>query len=669
MDEKDMLQWLKEECEEIEVPKELHPENIRKQLEAQKRKKQRIRRQLSSAAALVLCSGVIFMVGNIVRNEMQVTKSADTQNSDVVVVPTEQQEEAEEEPEALGELYTVAGNYGEVYDVIEKNYTNETKYGGPLDVIREFFSGGVVNKSDVAENEMADAGAESANDSAPNPSAGAGYSKTNLQTEGVDESDIVKTDGKYIYAVQNGQVVITDIQNDALTETSVITPPADSIREMFVDGDRLYLIAEGMQTTMVEDSSSDVVSDAYYMDTEEQTVLYTYDITNRAQPKLSGKMSQDGTYQTSRKIGDIIYMFTDYYMPLPDATKKEAVDEEKMSSWLPKVEGRVISYDCIYLPERGNMGKLITSVDVNKPSEVLDSKLMVTNSGQVYVSNEAIYIYSSAWGNTSYTEIAKFSMKNGKIRGVAGNSVNGEILDTFAINEYQNNLRVLTTEWDESGQKNSVYVLDETLNMTGKITGLAPGEQIYSARFMGNTGYFVTYRNTDPLFTVDFSDPANPQIKGELKVTGFSEYLHFWGENKLLGIGYETDPETGSRIGMKLSMFDISDPCNVVEENRYVMKNVSYSPALYNYKCVLADKEKNIIGFAVQKDDYESTAGYLIFTYEDGFENVFSEEISDGYGWNVETYRGLYAGSRFYFVGEGEITVYDMENDFQKIAK
>ena len=135
-----------------------------------------------------------------------------------------------------------------------------------------------------------------------------------------------------------------------------------------------------------------------------------------------------------------------------------------------------------------------------------------------------------------------------------------------------------------SGQeKNNLYILEEDLSLAGCIEGMAPGESIYSARFMGDTGYFVTYRNTDPLFSVDLSDPYQPRVIGELKVTGFSEYLHFWGDDQLLGIGYETDPETGRTQGLKLSMFDISDPANMKEVNKYVLEDFSYSPAPVSY--------------------------------------------------------------------------------------
>lgn len=694
MNEKELLQKLKEDAAEIEVPEELHPENMKKKLNKQKEKKRAgIRKQLAAAAALVLCSGVLFTAANINRQIYNTEKTdglpADqeynTEKTDGS--PADQEEsETEEQVKKLGD-YTKAENYGDVYDTLEKMYQEDDDSYTVWDAVRDVFfnfSSAEDTSDATATNDMGGApvtngmdGEATVESSVEAKEVAGDYSKTNLQTEGVDESDIVKTDGKYIYAIENGKVVITDIQNDALKKVGKIVPSekisSENIHEMFVDGDRLYLIATMADTALEGNNmAEDIYYDVYYMETDVKTILYTYDITDRSNSKLIGQLKQDGNYRTSRKIGDIIYLFTTYYMELPDGDKKEVIKEENTSSWLPEAGEEVVKCGNIYLPECGEVGQFITSVDVNQPDQVLDSKLVMTYNAEVYVSNEAIYIYGCNWDNRqTYTEIAKFSMKNGKIRAAAAASVNGEITDTFAINEYQGYLRVLTTDWNYSGDRtNLVTVLNEDMESCGRITDIAPGEQIYSARFMGNTGYFVTYRNTDPLYTVDFTDPKNPQIKGELKVTGFSEYLHFWGEDKLLGIGYETDPDTGNQKGLKLSMFDISDPCNVKEEAKYVMKNVYYSPALYEYKAVLVNKEKNLIGFGAEKDGYTDNEGYLVFSYENGeFKNVFTETIAEKDGYYIGDYRGLYVGTRFYLVGAGTIQAYDMEREFKLLAK
>ena len=170
-------------------------------------------------------------------------------------------------------------------------------------------------------------------------------------------------------------------------------------------------------------------------------------------------------------------------------------------------------------------------------------------------------------------------------------------------------------------------MFDGELKLTGKLTGIAQGEEIYAARYFNDMAYFVTYRNTDPLFAVDLSDETNPVILSELKITGFSEYLHFWGSDKLVGIGYETDPDSGERKGLKLSMFDISDPADLKTAGTCVIENLDYSPALYDYKCVLVDEKENIIGFAAESYR-RGSCSYFLFSWENGkFREVMTESL------------------------------------------
>ena len=179
---------------------------------------------------------------------------------------------------------------------------------------------------------------------------------------------------------------------------------------------------------------------------------------------------------------------------------------------------------------------------------------------------------------------------------------------------------------------------------------------------MGDTGYFVTFRETDPLFSVDLSDPANPKILGELKIPGFSEYLHPYGENQLLGIGMEVDEKTAVTSGMKLSMFDISDNTNVLEKNKYNMENAFGSDALYNYKAVLIDADKNIIGFSAYEEGSEC---YYLFSYDEekGFECLMKEHVNgDGFS----SARGLYIGKVLYVVKGNIIEAYSLET-YKKI--
>ena len=256
------------------------------------------------------------------------------------------------------------------------------------------------------------------------------------------------------------------------------------------------------------------------------------------------------------------------------------------------------------------------------------------------------------------------------------------------MDEYENHLRIVTTvtEYydekiiddrtgnvigytiDQERQANALYVLDERLDVVGEIEGLAKDEQIYSARFMGDVGYFVTFRQTDPLFTVDLKDPHNPKILSELKVSGFSEYLHIYGENRLLGIGMEADPETGIQQGMKLSMFDVSDKANVTEVSKTNLSKYNYSEALYNHHAVLINVGKNVFGFAAEgssKGDF--WYDYVVYTYEnDEFVQKLKVNAKNKDG-NHYTVRSSYIGDVFYLLrSDGSVESYNL-NDGRKL--
>jgi len=275
------------------------------------------------------------------------------------------------------------------------------------------------------------------------------------------------------------------------------------------------------------------------------------------------------------------------------------------------------------------------------------------------------------------TLIVKMAAIDGVLTPTATAVIPGYLESQFSMDEYKGCLRLVTTDnyWShtflrdpengwyveqksyESGSTNGLYILDDDLTTVGSIEGLAEGERVYSVRFMGDIAYFVTFRETDPLFAADVSDPTNPVILSALKIPGFSEYLHPWSDGQLLGLGMTTvthSSEHGSWVttdGMKLSMFDISDPADVTEEN--VLPIASYgSEALYNHKAILVDRAKNLIAFPAD-------GGYLVYGYDDAtgfYERAFIECQWD---WNA---RGLYIEGYFYVVSDGSITVLDLDS-------
>lgn len=705
MNEQEILTQLRKAAEEIEIPEALKPEQIEKQLQKQKAKQQQENQHLEpkkskkiipwrrlgsmvAVLALVVCSGIYITVTRVDKNSGtgQTDSIAMTDTQQTVGEAGETEEAEHVDVASLGTMYHRASDYKEVYQTLLKGYQQNWIEGEmsaeTSTATSEDKASGNAAKDESADMDLSEGSKEGGKD----------YSTTNLQMEGVDESDIAKIDGSYIYTVEDKYIVITDIRDGKLEEVTRFLPKdcgaADRVMEIYVDGDQLILVVQGYETSLDESSkagsdkensdkeSSDeeiAVSDAsedsafcYKMNGKSTTQIQVYSIVDRRNPEFEGRLIQDGYYNTSRKIGDVVYLFTQYHM----TSDVVGYVEKEYTSVIPKVNGEKVAAGEIYLPESsGESGILVSSLDVNKPDKVLDSKLVISGYAQTYISKDALYLYEEDYDGAMITNIAKFALDEGRISGVAATAVRGYVRDTFAINASDGYLRVLTTDYSTEDEVNALYILDENMKLTGQLTGIAPGEEIYAARFMGNTGYFVTYRNTDPLFTVDLSDPEKPEIIGELKVTGFSEYLHFWDDTHLLGIGYESDEKTGNIENIKLSMFNIENPGEVTEEAKLVLKDVDYSEALYDYKSVIISKDKNLIGLVCE--DYSSSRTkqtYQIYSYENG---TFKKqaEIPDINGVNYENVRGMYSGNVFYLWINDNITSYDMTDGFKKIKE
>lgn len=722
MNEQEILTQLRKAAEEIEIPEALKPEQIEKQLQEQKAKQQQENQHLKpkkskkiipwrrlgsmvAVLALVVCSGIYITVTRVDKNSGtgQTDSIAMTDTQQTVGEAGETEEAEHVDVASLGTMYHRASDYKEVYQTLLKGYQQNWIEGEmsaeTSTATSEDKASGNAAKDESADMDLSEGSKEGGKD----------YSTTNLQMEGVDESDIAKIDGSYIYTVEDKYIVITDIRDGKLEEVTRFLPKdcgaADRVMEIYVDGDQLILVVQGYETSLDgnskagadkenkdEENSDETYSDEetaasedsafwYEMNGKSITQIQVYSIVDRKNPEFEGRLIQDGYYNTSRKIGDVVYLFTQYNMT-SDVTsyveKKHGVEDLKEGNGvsslaeavIPKVNGEKVAASEIYLPESsGESGILVSSLDVNKPDKVLDSKLVISGYAQTYISKDALYLYEEDYDGAMITNIAKFALDEGRISGVAAAAVSGYVRDTFAINASDGYLRVLTTDYSTEDEVNALYILDENMKLTGQLTGIAPGEEIYAARFMGNTGYFVTYRNTDPLFTVDLSDPEKPEIIGELKVTGFSEYLHFWDDTHLLGIGYESDEKTGNIENIKLSMFNIENPGEVTEEAKLVLKDVDYSEALYDYKSVIISKDKNLIGLVCE--DYSGSRTkqtYQIYSYENG---TFKKqaEIPGINGVNYENVRGMYSGNVFYLWINDNITSYDMTDGFKMLKE
>ena len=751
MEENKLLEKLWSEAESVEVPPELEPEQMRRRIEAAKQEragadsngmheKQRTGKRGFSwhgygsrvaAAAIVLVASLgAFSVANSqeivpVKEEMQIPELAAGQNPEGAEgtkeqdTQTVQKDDAADQSEVqivknLGD-YHLAEGYGEVVEMINR-LSSERNYYYAAGAVDDLAVDGVMMKEEAAEESAMDTPSSSSmQDAAANKQAwndSVDFSTTNLQVTGVDESDIVKTDGHYIYIATSDKVQIVDASTDTPRQLGSITPELsgnmDGIREMYVSDGRLLLIVQTEDTeTLVSADSEDMEKAKVMVDmaynpfyvNNVQTQVLTYDITSPAGAKLIGTFTQDGMYHTSRKIGDQLYLFTDYGYPViypyyrtfldgraePEQQKEDeeaAVTQEDVKKDLPKIQGETIPENCIYLPKDSTeQGVLIATMNVSEPEKATDQKLIFCGYSTLYVTKDSILLYCTDYdpaADRGRTKLTRFSIGDGRITADCAEAVPGYVEDTFAIHESKDGyVYILTTDYTANGTTNQLFVLDSRLKIHGRIEHIADGETVYAARFVDDIGYFVTYRNMDPLFTVDFSDPANPTLIGELEIPGFSDYLQFWDDTHLIGVGEERKAKDSEFVGIKVSLYDISDPTHVKESAKLVMDDACYSPAQYNYKALLADSKKNIIAFLTQDKGDTYQLSQRIFTVDDGsLKQAATDKITGadaaltdaGMYVSADEFRNLYIGDKLYLVREGLLLVYDMSKDFTRTA-
>ncbi|RGD64746.1 hypothetical protein DXA98_08730 [Lachnospiraceae bacterium OF09-6] len=645
MDQKELLDKIRHSAEGIEIPEQLTPQSVEEKLkrEAQQKKIQRRKimiRWMEAAAVLA----IVAAGGTQTELYKQWKEPALSSEADMEKPVAEQDTESSVQPEevdASGE-FKQADSEEELYKTLQEleKQTGSYARGGDVMLLEE-----------SAEITTMDAGAA---DTAANQkvTGEADYSQTNVREAGVDEGDVVKTDGSYLYILKSsGSVRIVDIRGTKMKEIAEIQPEKlnESIEDLYLDGDKLMLVTTGYESSMEE-----AESDMYTVNRYQYTALTVYDITEREHPEMTGRITQEGDYRQSRKNGDYVYLLTQYSPSLGDSFEDSSV--------IPLVNEQKLAISDVYLPDQTSQPDYLVAsgINIQDPENVISSKAIVSGAADFYMSSDNLFICNNNWNDgKSSTEILRFACEDGEITAGAMCELPGFLNDTFSLDEYQGYLRVLLTE-DSNGESNSLYILDEDMQVTGAIRDLADGETIRSARFMGTIAYFVTFRQTDPLFCADLSDPDNPQILSELKLTGFSSYLHPYGDHLLLGVGYEAEEETGSQTGVKLSMFDISEPSQVEELDKYVIKGASYLPSDYDYKAILADGEKNLIGFVCDGE-------YLVFSYDEekGFQNLLTYTMSDWEYWDGDaSCRGVYAGDEFYIVDQDEVLCFDMNQDF-----
>ncbi len=657
------------------------------------------------------------------------------------------------------------------------------KFSSPEE-IKDFFAARPNNSANnfMVTEQMARVG-DVANKAAPAATGlgagpASGFSTTNVQVAGVDEADLVKTDGQYIYQANGDKINI--IKAMPVTDASVISTikAPGNVQEIYLSADRLIAFGYDYQLVNRVDKTMMIRPSPYVF-------LNVYDLSDQTKPELLKTWRLEGSYISSRLINNHLYFITTAYnfYPLGDfILPKVFIDQELISSeknserysypevyyvdaatsynattvsviklddlarpfysqlyFMPSSENVYASTNNLYLTYtkylsdyqlRMSVAKellfsRLNSVEQNRINEIsqINSAILSEDEKAVKI-NQVIdaYFYRLAEGERmnllkqldeeftkryqalyeelEKTVVHKIKLDNGNLVYGFSNEVSGRILNQYSLDEYNNYFRLATTRsqgwvmplgmsWrgpvdtiETEQSYNNIYVLDEQLKLVGEINNLARGERIYSVRFINDQAYVVTFKQIDPLFVIDLAEPTQPTVAGELKIPGFSNYLHPYKDNWLIGIGKETidNGEQGITIkGLKLSLFDVSDPAKPQEVSQLILGGPgSDSSALYDYKAFtfIPDKDLFVIPMSLNNlSAYQlEFQGLGVFKIENNklselgrvYHPLSEEQKKLGYSFSEPIQRGLYINDYLYSTSNSLVGIYQLA-DLAKI--
>ncbi len=541
------------------------------------------------------------------------------------------------------------------------------------------------------------------------PTTGGGteedFSTTNVQVEGVDEGDIMKSDGTNLYYLHESEISIVDASNPSELKEQSMLKFEERPQGMYISGDRLVVYGTDYGAYELSALRSMPRGNGF-------SYVEIYDTSDKTAPKKLTEYSFEGNYKDSRLIGEQLVLITDKYsyggQPYPGVPVMLRDDQRIAETSFPYTYYFDLPYSSVNMTT-------VSSLNVRELGEPQREVYLLPNSGELYVSEDHLYMTYGKYIDENevsvevgltylkerlpeaiqkklteidtvsefiltdkeklykkgqlaeqyvlglpeeeqkvvqeeieallkkqFTELAKemqktvihkISLAGGKIEYKAGGEVVGTPLNQFSMDQDGEYFRIATTKnqiWSQyvdeadSQSDNNMYVLNKDMQVVGSLTGLAKGERIYSVRFMQDRAYMVTFKQVDPLFVIDLKNPTEPKVLGELKIPGFSNYLHPYDQNHIIGVGRDADENKFGNVqaqGVKISLFDVSDVSNPKENAQYIVEGEgTYSDALNDHKAVLFSKEKNLLVLPITEQKSYRTGidfqGAMVFSID-----------------------------------------------------
>jgi len=595
-------------------------------------------------------------------------------------------------------------------------------------------------------------GATAGNASSPATSGG-DYSGTTTQVAGVDEGDVVETDGRHLFVLAgDGVDIVSAVPADNLS----------TLAHVAIDGEEAALLLHGTRLTVISRImgwwEAGMTARMAWSGGQARTAVTVLDVSNAAAPAVVERTEIDGWFLAARAIGSRVIVLTqdDIDIPMPEFTsapgpadpivfplpidpvpmpilmaadpvgsdagaaealpaigimpvpwQPEGVWESEAAyrarldaAWsagaLPgfavddgaglEERGALAAAGRTYLPVNPDSSELLAVVTFEVGDDIAGPESVTSVagvSGTVYASTASLYVAATAWGawwdeadDAVTTNVYKFDLASADVPLVSMGAVPGQVLDQFSLDEHDGLLRVATTRWSaaDAGSSSGVYVLRDhggNLSLVGGVDRLAPGERIFSARFVGDRAYVSTFRQIDPFFVIDLSEPSAPRVEGELKVPGFSSYLQPLDDTRVLGIGRDVDPDTGRVLGVQLSLFDVSNPSAPVRDAVHTFPGEgweAWSEALVDHRAVSWFPERGILALPAARFTADGTTDSLWVLRVDlganaGF-TVLGEILHDS-----AMRRSVRIGDILYSISTGEVQAHPVADPARVVAR